>query len=1031
MSGAHFKINQAANSSPTGTNDLTRLDIYQSQPIHLVGDSSGGQASPDFTILAWPAGSARSQPTNASTFDATYTPDVPGSYRVQFLVDDGEGANAIIRIFAVTRGSTGLIIDDGIREPAYGEETGEDNASSNDRGYAKAYEVGITHELPTVATMAALRARVASRHTQVNLLGYYAANDGGGGLFAWDASSTATDDGGSVIQPTSLTTGRWRRLGNPIVNVLWFGAKGDGTTDDHAAFQAAVDAAVDNQSIYLPPGKTYKIATEIGITDKAKLTVFSDGPGASIQLARNTIFIDASGIDGFKMYGFTIKGTLQTDGGDVLGLTVNGHVRTAPSNIFQAGIYFVDSKGVDIHDVTFEDLGGYAIFPLVGNRNVKLHHNTCLRTQAGIQTGAGGNAAGVNYNVSVTDNYFLANIWAVVDGPAIVAGKSRGSDDQIAVFSVGQCTIARNHIDKQGYLQEDGTTNSGISNQSTAIDVQVIAVADDGEDLNDLLIVDNVITNVRSSVGPTNADPNLSSDQDRPAIQVFGDPGGNVLDNLKIAGNTIRNCSQGIIVYGPGANNLTITGNHMSKIRLNPSGSNGVTAAGIFVGATGACSKVDISGNTINDADQYGIGITAGVSHVTVRGNHINGGTHTAGNASSFGIYLNNVTDLSMADNHVDGMRQYALYMISVARFSIHDEFYTNNANLIAIAGANCTGSFRTIHKHGNTASTIDDGSTSAKINYADIRDGGTDAVFEFNGTIQLDGLNAAGLAHTNGSGLLSTSKLINTDVDAAAAIAYSKLALSNSIVDADVATAAAIAVAKLAAGSANQYLVTVSTTPTWVTAAGDWSGAVGSNTVLGLTGSAGVVAMHGTSIKWDSTGPSIAKGGIDADGLQFKLGVLNSYFTFTDTTHDLLYLGWNGGGVTQILAGGATYLALLANQGTSQYIQIKAAGTTPVGVFLDCDNIQFRASNESTRGKWGSTGLYIGGDIVASDKLEVDGKIVTTDGNYFRWKAANIQQTVGAAGAASALPGAPQRWLKVYSDTDGAVVVVPAWLAS
>jgi hypothetical protein len=42
-------------------------------------------------------------------------------------------------------------------------------------------------------------------------------NDGGGGLFYWSATSTATDDGVNTIKPTALTTaqaGRYLRQGN-------------------------------------------------------------------------------------------------------------------------------------------------------------------------------------------------------------------------------------------------------------------------------------------------------------------------------------------------------------------------------------------------------------------------------------------------------------------------------------------------------------------------------------------------------------------------------------------------------------------------------------------------------------------------------------------------------------------------------------------------------------------------------------------------------------------------------------------------
>lgn len=55
-----------------------------------------------------------------------------------------------------------------------------------------------------------------------------------------------------------------------------------------------------------------------------------------------------------------------------------------------------------------------------------------------------------------------------------------------------------------------------------------------------------------------------------------------------------------------------------------------------------------------------------------------------------------------------------------------------------------------------------------------------------------------SGVVKSNVSGNLSSSSIVNTDVSASAAIAYSKLALSNSIVNGDINSAAAIAYSKL-----------------------------------------------------------------------------------------------------------------------------------------------------------------------------------------------------------------------------------------
>lgn len=65
------------------------------------------------------------------------------------------------------------------------------------------------------------------------------------------------------------------------------------------------------------------------------------------------------------------------------------------------------------------------------------------------------------------------------------------------------------------------------------------------------------------------------------------------------------------------------------------------------------------------------------------------------------------------------------------------------------------------------------------------------------------DSDSADGVLKSNGSGVLSIAKVVNANIDASAAIAYSKLNLSGSIVNADINASAAIAYSKLSlAGS-------------------------------------------------------------------------------------------------------------------------------------------------------------------------------------------------------------------------------------
>jgi hypothetical protein len=264
--GAHFRIDQASNPVPTGTTDVARTDLRQGSVVVLVGDNSSGQNNPVWTIVSFPPGSAQAQPNNPNTFMANFTPDVPGSYLLTFQVNGGGVGNVKQFICAATFTSTGLVIDDGLREPAPGETSGDDNSAGNQRSWASAYEAGMARYMPIVANVTALRNRVANRQKHVELLGYTAAGDQGGGIFYWDASSVLADDGGTVFQPTGFATGRWRRQFAGGVYVTWFGADMTGVLDSTSAFVNAMSASRD---VGIPEG-SFKVT---GIVPPANTTL--------------------------------------------------------------------------------------------------------------------------------------------------------------------------------------------------------------------------------------------------------------------------------------------------------------------------------------------------------------------------------------------------------------------------------------------------------------------------------------------------------------------------------------------------------------------------------------------------------------------------------------------------------------------------------------------------------------------------------------------------------------------------------------
>ena len=98
-----------------------------------------------------------------------------------------------------------------------------------------------TGNTTSVSSISALRSVSKLVYQTANVTGYYAVSDGGGGIYTYISSdTTSSDNGGTII--VASDGGRWYYTGfNGLIPAKVFGAKIDGSTDDHAAFQAAIN----------------------------------------------------------------------------------------------------------------------------------------------------------------------------------------------------------------------------------------------------------------------------------------------------------------------------------------------------------------------------------------------------------------------------------------------------------------------------------------------------------------------------------------------------------------------------------------------------------------------------------------------------------------------------------------------------------------------------------------------------------------------------------------------------------------------
>ena len=121
--------------------------------------------------------------------------------------------------------------------------------------------------------------------------------DGGEGYWRFDASSSATANGGTILAPDS-GTGRWIRQGvGTRIDALWFGVIADGSTNNSTVVQAAVTYAITTgrSEVLFPAGVSKFTGDAITATLTGQSGIAFVGRGTGIT----QILIDNSSGNGF------------------------------------------------------------------------------------------------------------------------------------------------------------------------------------------------------------------------------------------------------------------------------------------------------------------------------------------------------------------------------------------------------------------------------------------------------------------------------------------------------------------------------------------------------------------------------------------------------------------------------------------------------------------------------------------------------------------------------------------------------------
>jgi hypothetical protein len=189
--------------------------------------------------------------------------------------------------------------------------------------------------------------------------------DLGGGTFYWDPTDTTTPDNvGLVVVPTlTPRTGCWKRIATGPWSVRWFGARGDRTTDDSAAFSraiAAMDATAYLQPVDLPAAAGLVLLVPAGeyiIGDVVIDRQISLQGETSRGSAASTVLLVKDGSNGLIVQDFTGQPATVADGA---GAVISNLAIRGSSIASKDGIQ-IFAHGVTVRDVHIENIGGTGI----------------------------------------------------------------------------------------------------------------------------------------------------------------------------------------------------------------------------------------------------------------------------------------------------------------------------------------------------------------------------------------------------------------------------------------------------------------------------------------------------------------------------------------------------------------------------------------------------------------------------------------------------------------------------------------------
>lgn len=250
--------------------------------------------------------------------------------------------------------------------------------------------------LATLDTISDLMA-LTNRPSPILVKGYYQNNDGGGGMFIWNAGDTASSNGGTIFQPSSGPSGRYYRVWTDILEGDWFGMVGDNSTDNSQAFSNLLTAANNNGGgiVQISSG-IYKFNSKISLTFNNQISIAGSGSESTIlswsitdgglNLSYTTLS-SAINLKGLSLYTSVINGgtALKITGTSVSNSNIPGSIindikirgNNVSTQFWNTGVSFVDCWYPSVQKLSFNGKLE-AVLPFSSSIGIEFNRTTGL-----------------------------------------------------------------------------------------------------------------------------------------------------------------------------------------------------------------------------------------------------------------------------------------------------------------------------------------------------------------------------------------------------------------------------------------------------------------------------------------------------------------------------------------------------------------------------------------------------------------------------------------------------------------------------